>query len=273
MNFHWAKTIYRFIIDRPLPKGYLLFERYTIKEILGMGSYGITYRAIDYMTGNHVAIKQLRRTKSWTEDGRKSFEKEKQILQQLSLSEVPAVHHPSLNEQDQFLVMDYVPGKNFEDLIFAEGMVYSEQDAMAIFTQVMKIVQKIHEKGIVHRDLRIPNIISSGGRLHIIDFGLACKLSAEGQDKPTEQHRNLMREVSVTSDFYALGHFLLFLLYSGYEPQSKKENSWEEELSLSQEVHGMLRRLLQIDESFISAEEIIAYIKSISDRRETTKIM
>lgn len=260
-------------MDRPLPKGYLLFERYTIAEVLGMGSYGITYRAIDYMTGNHVAVKQLRRTKSWTEEGRKTFDKERQLLQQLSLPEVPAVHPQSPNEHSTFLVMDYVPGKNFEDLIFSEGKVYSEQDAMSIFYQVVKIVQKIHGKGIVHRDLRIPNIISSGSRLYIIDFGLACKLSGKVQVKPTGKHRNLMREVSVTSDFYALGHFLLFLLYSGYEPQSKKENSWEEELSLSPDVHGMLRRLLQIDECFTSAEEIISHIQSMQNCREITKTM
>ncbi|MDN4524470.1 serine/threonine protein kinase [Fictibacillus fluitans] len=273
MNFHWIKTIYRFIADQPLPKGHLLFQRYTIEEVIGMGSYGITYRATDFITGNHVAVKQLRRTKSWTEEGRKSFEKEKQILQELSLPEIPTIHPHTANEKGQFLVMDYVAGKNFEDLIFSEGKVYSEQNALAIFTQLVSIVQKIHEKGIIHRDLRIPNIISSGEKLHIIDFGLAFKLSDEAGGKAAEKHRNLMREVSVTSDFYALGHFLLFLLYSGYEPQSKKENSWEEELSLSPGVHQMLRRLLQIDESFGSAEEIIAEIYSMHLTKEAGKTM
>ncbi|MDI3410208.1 hypothetical protein QKW52_06430 [Bacillus sonorensis] len=64
------------------------------------------------------------------------------------------------------------------------------------------------------------------------------------------------------SDFYALGHFTLFLLYSGYTPITKDEKSWEEELSVSPGLKAVLRKMLQIDPPYESAQDIIADLKS-----------
>ncbi|MCQ6266794.1 serine/threonine protein kinase [Fictibacillus sp. WQ 8-8] len=257
MMFHWAKDLYRLILDRPLKPGTILFGRYRINKMLGMGSYGITYTALDKDSGKTVAVKQLRKTKAWTKAGRQFFERETGIHKQLKCPSIPSVHQAG-QDKGRFIVMDYVSGKTFEDLIFEEGIRYTEVEALAVLKEVLIIISSFHEKGIVHRDLRIPNIISDHGKLHIIDFGLACRLYRKQEHHNQRKTvNNLMREVSVESDFYALGHFLLFLLYSNYEPDTKKEKSWEEELTLSPEVHRLIRRLLQIDESFRSAVEII----------------
>ncbi|SFE35772.1 serine/threonine protein kinase [Bacillus sp. OV194] len=275
MMFHWAKDLYRLILDRPLKPGTILFGRYRINKMLGMGSYGITYTALDKDSGKTVAVKQLRKTKAWTKAGRQFFERETGIQKQLKCPSIPSIHQAGQDKRGRFIVMDYVSGKTFEDLIFEEGIRYTEVEALAVLKEVLIIISSFHEKGIVHRDLRIPNIISDHGKLHIIDFGLACRLYRKQEHHNQRKTvNNLMREVSVESDFYALGHFLLFLLYSNYEPDTKKEKSWEEELTLSPEVHRLIRRLLQIDESFRSAVEIIDKISFLlpENKREMKTI-
>ena len=77
-----------------------------------------------------------------------------------------------------------------------------------------------HSKGIIHRDLRIPNILMKEKQVSIIDFGLA-KYKGDERATTYEGEQALMREVHFRSDFYALGHFSLFLLYAGYESTEK----------------------------------------------------
>ena len=53
------------------------------------------------------------------------------------------------------------------------------------------------------------------------------------------------------------GHFLLFLLYSTYEPVSKKKRSWEEELLISSPAKKVIRKMLQIDEPYEEVQVLL----------------
>lgn len=127
--------------------------------------------------------------------------------------------------EKNFFVMEYMPGRNFEDHIFLDGQVYDEREVFEILYEVLGIVSYFHSKGIIHRDLRIPNILMKENQISIIDFGLA-KLKGEGDERAItyEGEQALMREVHFRSDFYALGHFVLFLLYASYESTEKRKN-------------------------------------------------
>ena len=59
------------------------------------------------------------------------------------------------------------------------------------------------------------------------------------------------------SDFYALGHFILFLLYSNFTPSSKQESSWEEELTLTKNTKQIIRKLLKLEPCYKKVDEII----------------
>lgn len=76
-----------------------------------------------------------------------------------------------------------------------------------------------------------------------------------------------MRAVSVKSDFYALGHFALFLLYSEFTPSGEEEKSWEEELCLSSGFTSVLRKMLQIDQPYERAEDIIGDLTSCTAKK------
>jgi serine/threonine-protein kinase len=103
----------------------------------------------------------------------------------------------------------------------------------------------------------------------IIDFGLARYVGERDEREETfTGEKKFMREVHYRSDFYALGHFLLFLLYAGYTPDVEEERPWYEELSLSQDGRHVLMRMLQIDKAYQHIEELKKEIRSFLPEEE-----
>ncbi|MGG0461113.1 serine/threonine protein kinase [Priestia aryabhattai] len=272
MKNRMFKHFHRWLVDRPFKKGTVICERYEIINILGMGSYGITYVASDIVQQKEVVIKQLRKTKQRTPQGLKSFHYEAKLLSQLDHPQIPLLYEAVEIDEGCFLVMELIQGKTFEDLIFEEKCVYTEEKALVILLDILEVVSTIHEQGIVHRDLRIPNIIDVKGTIYVIDFGLARFLGDHEETSSLIEEQQFMRQTSVASDIYALGHFLLFLLYSGYEPTEKQEKSWEQELSLSAPIKTIIQKMLRADEPYESIKslqkDIYDYINSKNSGRE-----
>lgn len=243
-------------VDRSHRGGKVLLGRYEITEELGMGSYGIAYKGRDHLTGRLVVIKQARRTKG--EDGRRLLQREADVLAHLHHPQIPRLYDRFVERGQPHLVMEYIDGETVEDQIFKLEAKYTEQEAFRLLKKVLEVVRHVHASGIVHRDLRIPNIIWRDGTAAIIDFGLACRIGEPvdfRDDDPLE--KRLRCEPHPRSDFYALGHFTLFLLYSAYEPTSDEEKSWEEELDLSPNARRILRKMLQLDAPYDHVDELI----------------
>jgi len=271
MKNRMFKYLYRWLVDRPFKKGKVICGRYEIIDVLGMGSYGITYVANDIVQQKEVVVKQLRKTKQRTSQGLKSYHYEAKLLSQLNHPQIPSLYEAIETDEGCFLVMELIQGKTFEDLIFEEKCVYTEEQALNILLNILDVVSAIHEQGIVHRDLRIPNIIDVNGTIYVIDFGLARFLGDHEETSTLIEEQQFMRQTSAASDIYALGHFLLFLLYSGYEPTEKQERSWEQELSLSTPIKTIIQKMLRADESYESIKslqkDIYDYINSKNSGR------
>lgn len=253
---NWRKILALF--DRPLRLHTVVMQRYEIERIIGKGSYGFIYVVKDLLSGKKQVLKQLRKSKQRSQSGQKSFAYEKEMLEQLEHEAIPALFHSFTWRNQPFFVMEYMQGKTFEDLIFLEGQVYTERDAFEILYKILEIVSYFHEKGIVHRDLRIPNILMNDNNIFIIDFGLA-RFVGESDERAHlyEDEQAYMREVHFRSDFYALGHFVLFLLYSGYESSQLKERPWYEELSVSEETCEFIMRMLQMKEPYYKDVRVV----------------
>ncbi|WPZ19956.1 serine/threonine-protein kinase [Geobacillus subterraneus] len=253
-------------VDRPHRSGKVLSGRYEIIEELGMGSYGIAYKGRDCANGRAVVIKQARRTKG--EDGRRLLQREADVLAHLRHPQIPARYDTFIEGGQPHLVMDYIDGETVEDRIFHLGVMYTEQAAFRLLLDVLDVVRYIHAFGIVHRDLRISNIVWRNGTVFVIDFGLACRIGERvdfRDDDPLE--KRLRREPHPRSDFYALGHFTLFLLYSAYEPISEDEKSWEEELDLSPKARAILRKMLQLDAPYDHVDELMMDVRRLLAER------
>ncbi|MBY0092163.1 serine/threonine protein kinase [Priestia aryabhattai] len=271
MKNRMFKYLYRWLVDRPFKKGKVICGRYEIIDVLGMGSYGITYVANDIVQQKKVVVKQLRKTKQRTSQGLKSYHYEAKLLSQLNHPQIPSLYEAIETDEGCFLVMELIQGKTFEDLIFEEKCVYTEEQALNILLNILDVVSAIHEQGIVHRDLRIPNIIDVNGTIYVIDFGLARFLGDHEEISTLIEEQQFMRQTSAASDIYELGHFLLFLLYSGYEPTEQQERSWEQELHLSAPIKTIIQKMLRADESYESIKslqkDIYDYINSKNSGR------
>ncbi|WP_226675145.1 serine/threonine protein kinase [Rossellomorea aquimaris] len=240
-----------------------IIDGFQINHLVGKGSYGTTY-SVTLQNGEEAILKRIRPYKKLFSDHVQYVRNERDALQTLSHPSFPEFLRAGEHKGIPYLLMEKMNGRTFEELIFQEGKKYSEVESLLIVLQLVKLVDCIHHKGYVHRDLRIPNILLGDSGLQIIDFGLACEMSSGSES--LEKHKDHMRDKSKKSDFYAIGHFLLFLLYSSYEPRCNKEKSWEEELAIHQATKDVLRRLLQIDEEYHEGSELIEDVKRVLGR-------
>ncbi|WP_063566202.1 protein kinase [Paenibacillus sp. O199] len=233
--------------DRPRRKGTKIAGRYTIYDLLGMGSYGLTYLCTDEQTGKDVALKESKPSK-----GRlavRLLDREADVMNRMDHSAIPKLLDVFTYRARSYIVTEYILGETLEQCIFEQGRKYTEQDCLELVKQLLAPIVHVHEQGYIHGDVRIPNVILRDGQVHLIDFGLARRM---GEPLLPELKRR-MRELPEPEDELAapdqdlqdLGHFLLFMLYSAYEPEKgRKPASWQEELKLTPEVHDMLERLL-----------------------------
>jgi serine/threonine-protein kinase len=261
----FVKRILAWILDRPYKPGTLIHNRYQVIKVLGMGSYGIAYLVDDNNhPGRQFVLKQVKPSKKRNGEGTQLIQYESRILKELNHPQIPKLQDQFVFHNHQFIVMDYVKGDNFEDLIFKHGNKYNEIESFSILRELLEIIRYIHSKKLIHRDIRIPNVMISGGKLFLIDFGLARYINdvdlTEIESNKKSEMKRLRREISYQSDFYSLGHFMLFLLYSTYEPTQKQERSWEEELTLTFEARRIIRRLLQIDQPYEHVEDLLTAV-------------
>ncbi len=186
--------------------GSILDGRYQVEEIIGEGGFAIVFRAKQLSTGQQVAVKVLR-----SADGvqRKRFEREMRLIGKLNHPHVVRlIDFGSIQARvaqelwsgagDEettetrhvvrklpYIVMEYVQGPTLGQLVKDEGPL-PVQRAVALMLPVLSAVDAAHDAGVVHRDLKPPNIIvASAGALpdpKVLDFGIA---------KPGDEESNL----------------------------------------------------------------------------------
>nr|WP_309098923.1 protein kinase [Fredinandcohnia onubensis] len=246
------------IREKALKPGKIIAD-YLIEDVIGIGSYGIVYSATSTILDKPVIIKQLRARKQ-NKAGVASFNKEKDILQRLDHHSIPSFVDFFHSQGRHFLVMKRMSGITLDKLIFEQGKAFTKFEAFQVIEKIIRILDDLHSEGIVHLDLRPPNImVDNEEQVSIIDFGLSAFINGTVK----KRSNSLMREPQPKSDFYAIGHTLLFILYSAYTPTSKKRKSWEEELELSALQKQFIRKLLQIESPFLHTKEVLSKIRII----------
>ncbi len=168
-----------------LPPGALLNQRYILGRVLGVGGFGITYLALDIEQNQKYAIKEyfpneiaLRDGSSVAPSGNKVvrvfehglsvFFDEAQILRQFAEDpNIVHVYNCFRENNTAYFVMEYLDGVNLKRLT---SISYS--NAEEVFFIVADSLQKVHEKGLLHRDISPENIfITKQGMVKLIDFG------------------------------------------------------------------------------------------------------
>ncbi len=156
-----------------LERGTLLYNRYRIVEILGQGGMGSVYRAIDENLGVDVAVKENLFT---TEEYARQFRLEAIILANLRHPNLPRVtDHFVIEDQGQYLVMDYIEGEDLRQRMERLGTL-PEEDVILIGAAMCDALAYLHSRKppILHRDIKPGNVkITPEGNIFLVDFGLA----------------------------------------------------------------------------------------------------
>ena len=154
-------------------------KHYQIEEILGKGGMGVVYRALDTKLQRRVALKILPEEFTSNADRRRRFLREARSAGSLTHPAIAQIYDVDEVDGVTFMAMELVEGRTVSDLIAAREL--DVLAAVEIARQVAQGLQKAHEAGIVHRDIKSDNImVTSDGHAKILDFGLAKLMEPEG---------------------------------------------------------------------------------------------
>ena len=212
-----------------LPAGTVLAERYEILSLLGVGGLGRVYRAHDRMLDEVVAVKVLHPLAARSAELQERFRSEIKLARKVRHKNVCAIHEYGEHEGHRFVTMELVDGVDLHRVLREHGPL-PPKDAFDVCIQVAKGLAAIHGAGVIHRDLKTPNIMRDGrGNVRLLDFGIAKlitptdTLAVTGVQKvvgtPEYMSPEQIRgdDLDERSDIYGLG-IVIYELFTGSVP-------------------------------------------------------
>ncbi|HTM20606.1 MAG TPA: serine/threonine-protein kinase, partial [Kofleriaceae bacterium] len=208
--------------------GQVVDGRFEIRDLLGEGGMGTVYRAWQRSIGREVAIKLIDRRYARDLMAVKRFLREARLASQLSHPHTVSVFDFGQCEDGRlFIAMELIRGRTLQDLLDSQGR-FALGRALRVGVQMCDALQAAHKLKIVHRDLKLANVIvldDAPGRdlIKVLDFGLA-KSVAEAETQRTESGvvvgtpRYMSPEAASgappapSADLYALGVILAELV-------------------------------------------------------------
>lgn len=164
-------------------------DHYKVLAQIGKGGMGVVYRARDEVLNRDVALKLLAHG-ALDKVGPDHLLREAQTASSLSHPNICTIHQVGQTGDDFFVVMELIEGRSFSDMITATGL--SMDTVTRCGTQIADSLAHAHDRGIVHRDLKGSNVmVTPGGRVKVLDFGLATRLEREELSELTLSHASL----------------------------------------------------------------------------------
>ena len=148
--------------------------RFAIHELLGKGGMGEVYRATDLRLKRQVALKRIAGHLRGDERSRERLWREAEWASRLNDPHIAAVHDVIDEENELFIVMEYVEGQTLRQR-FAEPLSVSE--FLPIAKESALALAAAHKAGIFHHDIKPENImLTASGQVKVLDFGVAKNL-------------------------------------------------------------------------------------------------
>jgi tRNA A-37 threonylcarbamoyl transferase component Bud32 len=262
-------------------------ERYRCEAWLGQGGFGRTYLAVDEQAEppRRCVVKQTAIARSprlpamATTELHRRFQREAQQLALLGQHpQIPQLLEAVDNDQGQFLVQEYVPGPNLEQL--AQGQPLEEAQVRRILADLLPVLQFIHGQRVIHRDIKPANIIAPPAPqpLVLVDFGASkyiydaalleqtgTVIGSAGYVAPEQA----LGKAVYASDIFSLGLTCLHLL-TGLHPfdlYSVSEDAWAWQPFVAEPVSPALAQVLdrmvnrRLKERYSTAQEVMADLR------------
>ncbi|HML68720.1 MAG TPA: protein kinase [Clostridia bacterium] len=228
--------------------GSILAGTYLVGRILGQGGFGITYIGYDLNLDIRVAIKEYYPEGSVTRDmrtqstvlvlsedrramfeaGKEHFVQEARVLARFSGEKgIVGVRSFFFENGTAYIVMDYVEGETLKSYVAKHGGNLPAEEVLRRFEALFKPLSRVHEAGLLHRDISPDNImLTKDDSLVLLDFGAARQISVYGEHSntinvkhgfaPEEQYRK-RGEQGPWTDVYALSA-TIYRLITGVTP-------------------------------------------------------
>lgn len=218
-----------------LKAGDVLRNRYRILERIGQGGMGNIYLADDLrLQGRRCALKEVEHDRTLPQkilnEARDQFLREATVLARLDHPNLPKVSDFfTLNNRD-YLVMDFVPGKDLRTVMLEyrqKNAFIPEEDILNWASQLADALAYLHKQDppVVHRDIKPSNLkLTPDGLIKLVDFGLVKVLAPDevtitviqGQGTalytPLEQYGGINSHTDVRSDIFAFASTLYHLI-------------------------------------------------------------
>lgn len=229
----------------PLKAGEVLRGRYRINKIIGQGGMGSIYLADDLrLDGRLCALKEVEHDRSMSSElmkqAREQFFREATVLARLDHPNLPKVSDFFSAGGRDYLVMDFVPGKDLRTMINEarqEKTFIPEDDILGWAEQLSSALQYMHNQlpPILHRDIKPSNLkLTPNGLIKLVDFGLVKILATndvtvtvlQGRGTalytPLEQYGGDTGHTDARSDIYSFGATLYHLLTNVPPPEARE---------------------------------------------------
>jgi serine/threonine protein kinase len=215
-----------FVITVDLRPGAVFHSRYEIRGPLGRGGMGMVFKAHDRSLDETVAIKILRPEFAQDPKMGERFRSEIKLARKVRHKNVCTIHDYGEDHGLLYISMEFVEGVDLKHILRASGPL-SPETAFDVAIQVAEGLSAVHEAGIVHRDLKTPNImLDSQGMARLMDFGVAKRLGDEsltatghivGTPEYMSPEQAQGKKADFRSDIYALG-IVIYEIFTGQVP-------------------------------------------------------
>ncbi|MDX1437386.1 MAG: protein kinase, partial [Anaerolineales bacterium] len=205
-------------------EGYI-FGRYRLHEAIGQGGMASVYKALDSVNDRFVAVKVLSPAMAHHPQFSQRFRREARVVMQLKHRYILPVLDVGEKDGYAYIVMPYMEAGSLAERLVKGPLTPGE--AGRLISQVSSALDYAHQNGIVHRDIKPPNImLDQKGNAFLADFGLAhlhntsVSLTGSaiiGTPAYISPEQSLGRKVTARSDQYSLG-IVLYQLATGKVP-------------------------------------------------------
>jgi serine/threonine protein kinase len=213
-----------------LPAGHIVANRYEIRNKLGKGGMGVIYLAHDRMLDEPIALKLLREEVAQTEGMDERFRSEIRLARKVTHRNVCRIYEYGEDGRIRYISMELIEGRDLRDRLDDYPAGLEPLEAFTVSLQIAEGLEAIHDVGIIHRDLKTPNVmIDERGRIRLMDFGIAKhtdELTPSGLTQAgivmgtpeymsPEQCRG--QQLDFRTDIYSLG-IVLYEVFTGDVP-------------------------------------------------------
>ncbi|CAK81237.1 unnamed protein product (macronuclear) [Paramecium tetraurelia] len=242
---------------------------YTFLKELGKGAFGQVFSAKVDKTSDLVAIKCVPKAKLSEHRGivGQLLDSEIEVLRQINSEHVIKFIDFFQSENQCYIVLEFCNSGDFEQLWIKRGKKIPENEVIAYMKQVLAGMQALHEKNVLHRDLKLPNILIHNSTLKIADLGF-CK-----QLKDQNQHEHLFlgslgnmapeiveqKPYGMAADMFSIGSMFYQLLFGSFpftninekafleDIRTNKPNFRKNGVSISTQLEWLLYKMLMKD--------------------------